>query len=102
MGGDVIYGEHSTQKKVSIHTPVWGVTRAANETNIKLARVSIHTPVWGVTDSGIQDRHHYLCFNPHPRMGGDVLGKRLLESMSSFNPHPRMGGDSNIPKVKWL
>ena len=35
--------------RVSIHTPVWGVTIVANRTNL-IHNVSIHTPVWGVTE----------------------------------------------------
>ena len=41
--------------KVSIHTPVWGVTDVEPQ-HSTLGEVSIHTPVWGVTDTLV----HYM------------------------------------------
>ena len=36
-------------------------------------------------------------FNPHLRMGGDVIKNKKLDSnKSNFNPHLRMGGDYNF------
>ena len=40
------------------------------------ARVSIHTPVWGVTVLHGFDADNYIGFNPHARVGRD-LGKLL-------------------------
>ena len=49
MGGDVAaQGEQIQTIKVSIHTPVWGVTEKPSMTQQHF-KVSIHTPVWGVT-----------------------------------------------------
>jgi len=62
---------------VSIHTPVWGVTElgyAADQEHASL--VSIHTPVWGVTQPVWHPRRAGRCFNPHPRMGGDRMFHR--------------------------
>jgi len=57
---------------VSIHTPVWGVTRhVLVVTATQADSVSIHTPVWGVTDRFLDVVFSESCFNPHPRMGGD-------------------------------
>jgi hypothetical protein len=36
------------------------------------------------------------CFNPRPRVGGDVLPSRSHQVQCSFNPRPRVGGDSLI------
>ena len=35
--------------RVSIHTPVWGVTVMERKAMTLESLVSIHTPVWGVT-----------------------------------------------------
>ena len=48
MGGDFIYRDSRQETPVSIHTPVWGVTRVEGPKGLSVA-VSIHTPVWGVT-----------------------------------------------------
>ena len=32
-------------------------------------------------------------FNPHPRVGGDVLRDEEKNNEQNFNPHPRVGGD---------
>ena len=57
---------------VSIHTPVWGVTNEAAYSGSQ-GIVSIHTPVWGVTPvSGLLEPTAE-CFNPHARVGRDVL-----------------------------
>ena len=70
MGGDAHLGEQAVLNKVSIHTPVWGVTKHRLIAG-RCQSVSIHTPVWGVTSRVLHMSHVILCFNPHPRMGGD-------------------------------
>ena len=50
MGRDQGRGKNNQIIKVSIHTPVWGVTGVA--VGVKyVVDVSIHTPVWGVTEA---------------------------------------------------
>ena len=57
-------------KKVSIHTPTWGVTEARREEELR-KRVSIHTPTWGVTlVTGNWDAFNG-GFNPHTYMRCD-------------------------------
>ena len=49
MGGDLDNTDPANNLYiVSIHTPVWGVTKFAKNL-VDLIHVSIHTPVWGVT-----------------------------------------------------
>ena len=46
-----------TSSLVSIHTPVWGVTKDWF-TNNNIKDVSIHTPVWGVTFASCKQYHY--------------------------------------------
>ena len=48
VGRDAAEKYKQAFEEVSIHTPVWGVTRCDCVECIKV-HVSIHTPVWGVT-----------------------------------------------------
>ena len=49
MGRDIFEGEDWEEiARVSIHTPVWGVTLISRGIG-DYFYVSIHTPVWGVT-----------------------------------------------------
>ena len=50
MGRDSLKFNKIYILRVSIHTPVWGVTCGLVECLGRFGRVSIHTPVWGVTD----------------------------------------------------
>ena len=36
------------------------------------------------------------CFNPRPRVGGDVDTVEEASGVQSFNPRPRVGGDLNL------
>ena len=76
--------------------------------------VSIHAPVWGATLS-TNPSHSGECFNPRPRVGGDLLFLREIPQLTvsihapvwgatslslvhklywvCFNPRPRVGGD---------
>src|SRR5690606_1658347 len=38
-------------------------------------------------------RHSKKCFNPRPRVGGDLVERRSGCRFASFNPRPRVGGD---------
>src|SRR5690606_31836152 len=35
------------------------------------------------------------CFNPRPRMGGDITNATKRPKSACFNPRPRMGGDND-------
>ena len=77
---------------VSIHTPAWGVTIffAFNKQQFE---VSIHTPAWGVTGLLLRNHQVPVCFNPHSRVGSDVLRAWLCCALDCFNPHSRVGSD---------
>ena len=51
---------------------MWGVTHDEQK-QIDKMRVSIHTPVWGVTFFCMFLAGKYLCFNPHARVGRDFV-----------------------------
>ena len=57
------------------------------------ARVSIHTPVWGVTVLHGFDADNYIGFNPHARVGRDKMHYRTTFESRCFNPHARVGRD---------
>ena len=61
----------------------------------KTAKVSIHTPVWGVTYIIFAFIFITNCFNPHARVGRD--NSHCLRTMDflGFNPHARVGRDLN-------
>ena len=48
MGSDYDIGGDGEMRRVSIHTPTWGVTDE-QELEPFEEYVSIHTPTWGVT-----------------------------------------------------
>ena len=58
-------------------------------------RVSIHTPTWGVTWQTIY-RAVLAGFNPHSHMGSDTLGIGSDGILERFNPHSHMGSDGHI------
>ena len=100
--------------KISIHTPVKGVTRCKI---CKIIRgiISIHTPVKGVTGDAVFDcLHHHISihtpvkgvtqssseifsqstdFNPHTREGCDMRVWGCIHTLRNFNPHTREGCD---------
>ena len=69
----------SKSNKVSIHTPVWGVTTHFFKGFLKVV-VSIHTPVWGVTFFRLHNLIVLKCFNPHARVGRD-FGRLFLTTL---------------------
>ena len=93
MGGDLGFCiPFYLDAVVSIHAPAWGATHELAGRLLNLD-VSIHAPAWGATPLDFRRCPADGCFNPRPRMGGDV---KLLSSRASsfrFNPRPRMGGD---------
>ena len=56
-------------------------------------RVSIHTPVKGVTAVGGLLGGAFSGFNPHAREGRDAPAGLFVPSPVSFNPHAREGRD---------
>ncbi|EFK09661.1 conserved hypothetical protein [delta proteobacterium NaphS2] len=100
--------------KVSIHAPAWGAT-SKNHSFATVTAVSIHAPAWGATSFSCRSVRTNICFNPRPRMGGDVISgediipgavfqstpphggrpsySAILDANICFNPRPRMGGD---------
>ena len=57
--------------------------------------VSIHTPAWGVTHSQRRPRGGRTGFNPHSRVGSDLVSRLWWSIPSCFNPHSRVGSDSD-------
>ena len=72
VGRDKFMITNYVSKRVSIHTPVWGVTELRHLRH-EAHEVSIHTPVWGVTGATTLCRICTSCFNPHARVGRDRL-----------------------------
>ena len=77
--------------KVSIHTPVWGVTPKNGAWQRQLT-VSIHTPVWGVTLSGFRECSRGLFQSTRP-CGAWPCSRWCSRSFEGFNPHARVGRD---------
>ena len=82
-----------TAKKISIHTPVKGVTRRCLWCRPRTSPISIHTPVKGVTgltdgDSGAPDISIHT-----PVKGVTLQGKAPVDLAVDFNPHTREGCD---------
>ncbi len=102
-------------KLVSIHTPAWGATitlvpaswkrRMFQSTRPRGARqdyvseyiqaesVSIHTPAWGATKKPIGNLLDFISFNPHARVGRDLILCKTNGHFPCFNPHARVGRD---------
>jgi hypothetical protein len=76
-------------------TPRMGGDMETHE--VKLTFVEFQsTPPHGGRPCLIDDvRRIVVCFNPRPRMGGDIRMFRHKFIVRGFNPRPRMGGDSS-------
>ena len=93
VGGDLLHRRQSSRLAVSIHAPAWGATWSypscrpapcvsihapawgATRFSLPLASasaVSIHAPAWGATTEWLSVTGFAHCFNPRPRVGGDV------------------------------
>ncbi len=92
-GGDSTKDFGLTDVLVSIHAPAWGAT-ISKRLHVGVGIVSIHAPAWGATRGShgwvvagefqstpphggrpaccVMSFHGLICFNPRPRMGGDV------------------------------
>ena len=85
---------------ISIHTPAWGATWV-----IEFERcdkpISIHTPAWGATVQafGRYDKRFY--FNPHSRVGSDLMLHLQRLHGHDFNPHSRVGSDCKIAQKQF-
>ena len=55
--------------------------------------VSIHTPVWGVTRRERYTAGTIWSFNPHARVGRDHIQNYYTVNIACFNPHARVGRD---------
>ena len=125
-GCDYTIGCSYDCQRVSIHTPIQGVTWDGSRGN-QGHRVSIHTPIQGVTSTfvlfpfwvwvsihtpiqGVTVLH--LCqdagdlgFNPHTHTGCDWLSRTKPRRPHSFNPHTHTGCDRQQlppPANRWF
>ena len=72
--------------------PAWGAT-ADRQDHDRYHQVSIHAPAWGATVRSISRNYCDHCFDPRPRMGGDLSARLCCITSRGFDPRPRMGGD---------
>ena len=103
-----------TAHKVSIHARAWRATAW----DVRLSEgcvVSIHARAWRATGASARRLGLFSCFNPRPRMAGDLVeGLKVMQgevsiharawratmstqnqfSADGFNPRPRMAGDT--------
>ena len=70
VGRDVRGSERMCRRRISTHTPAWGVTALTAQIHT-LRQISTHTPAWGVTF--FCRVYSFLCFyfNSHARVGRD-------------------------------
>ena len=61
--------------------------------------VSIHAPAWGATPRGRNRRSRSHCFNPRPRMGGDLARLVLLLGGSRVSIHAPAWGATAVAGV---
>ena len=78
-------------RRVSIHAPARGATRAVAAPPSGVQFQS--TPPRG----GRPSRRRCRRFNPRPRAGGDTMG--TASRCRGFNPRPRAGGDFDVAAV---
>ncbi len=89
-GVTILALSRSAAAPVSIHTPAWGVTSLAGCGWILLL-VSIHTPAWGVTLWTKYPRSGIPRFNPHSRMGSDIISLHTHLNLSVSIHTPAWG-----------
>ena len=80
--------------RVSIHTPIQGVTLLSYALLLNFF-VSIHTPIQGVTPYTMHGFYPSPRFNPHTHTGCDARQAKKRLSTRSFNPHTHTGCDSD-------
>ena len=123
MGRDPELPTIDLLERVSIHTPVWGVTKGIPigcvilhgfNPHARVGRdltkssgvlpvwiVSIHTPVWGVTEISVTFAPRYSVSIHTPVWGVTYILITFYTFEKSFNPHARVGRDcllSLLPK----
>ena len=113
-GGDAVPSAVSLRFDVSIHAPAKGATmrgwlhpsgvtafqstpprrgrRRSWLDSLRLTRVSIHAPAKGATLRCSDRGSDVRCFNPRPREGGDVTGRRPRWTGRSFQSTPPRRG----------
>ncbi len=82
------------ERRISIHTPVKGVT-VLREVGGRDVLISIHTPVKGVTEANMAESLPTPNFNPHTREGCDTRRGPGASQHGNFNPHTREGCDDH-------
>ena len=109
-----IVGRHPEHRKISTHTPAWGVTafqrffivqafnfnshaRVGRDYHFRhlgcAFRISTHTPAWGVTGC-IFTAHMVLPISTHtPAWGVTFGGIYGITANPDFNSHARVGRD---------
>ena len=109
----------STRRRgyVSIHTPLWGVTRVLDSVLYPVRSFNPHAPVGRDTYNGT-DGMILKCFNPHAPVGRDIADHSNLcrfrvsihtplwgvtrqhagcdGHANSFNPHAPVGRDTRV------
>ena len=85
--------------RVSIHTPIQGVTYRFMD-NIYILHVSIHTPIQGVTSIAQKMMLSLISFNPHTHTGCDRRWAERSVLRGSFNPHTHTGCDISKAAVR--
>ena len=85
VGGDNMSGCSAPAIDVSIHAPAWGATKdTVLDREIRI--VSIHAPAWGATPHNIPRHRSLVCFDPRPRVGGDMQD-RIVEAKVIVSIH---------------
>ncbi len=94
--------------EVSIHAPAWGATYESSGLRRCNGRVSIHAPAWGATSNpAYAVTCRSTCFNPRPRVGGDIVAELHADRLSIVSIHapawgataPGDGGSTRVSRV---
>ena len=78
-------------RRVSIRAPAWGATAMPMHQSDP-GPVSIRAPAWGATPGFVFHFDFQFCFNPRPRVGGDVSTKPTNSGRNGFQSAPPRGG----------
>ena len=93
VGSDIKNTKMPAFLVISIHTPAWGVTLLPLLKNLKTKVISIHTPAWGVTKELSAIGKNGIISIHTPAWGVTHVGSRFLIAVNDFNPHSRVGSD---------
>ena len=91
-GSDTTAQEAQKTQRISIHTPMKGVTTVPQLFG-NFYFISIHTPMKGVTIFKVGKKIGVKDFNPHSHEGSDSQEYERLTKMGNFNPHSHEGSD---------